>query len=162
MHSIQNNNNAYDNPSTAAPNESSVTACQSHIEINESQDAYVQSLGNQHTTQISKRRVRKREELAARYRVSLWAMKWAWDVEFLRSRSGWTIRLIPTTIVPFNSPVNRAVAAGDLTRLRELFDRGQASISDRFEKYTLLDVSSYSVSSSPDYLRISTIWCLLR
>lgn len=151
MHSIQCNKNTISTPSSTAPNELSVTAPKSQPEIHGSQDIQIVSPLNPHTTKISRTRMRKREELITRYRVPIWALKWAWDIELLRSRSGWTIRLNPTNLISYGSPVWKAISRNDLTSLRELFDRGQASISDRFENHTLLEVRCCFIPSSPDF-----------
>ncbi|KAL9114818.1 MAG: hypothetical protein Q9187_007399, partial [Circinaria calcarea] len=131
MNTIQNHNNVMNSLSTTATNKLSVTASQSQIEVFGSQDVQVRPSGSQYNKQLSKRRVKKREELVARHRVPVWAMKWAWDIEFFRSRSGWTVRLNPINMIPRDSSVLEAIESGDLRALQKLFETGQASISDR-------------------------------
>lgn len=57
-------------------------------------------------------------------------MKWASDVEFCKSRSGWNINLRTYNIVPCGSLVIELARRGDVRGLLDLFAGGQASPFD--------------------------------
>ena len=156
MDTVQRNKSATLSTFITAPNSLSITAskngsipaCQSQTEVFGSQEVQVLPLGSQYTQQVSKRRLKKREELVARYRVPLWAMKRAWDVEFSRSRSGWTVRLNCMNNIPRDSPVCATIRSGDLRGVQELFEAGQASVLDWCDDATLLQVSFSAFSTA--------------
>jgi len=57
-------------------------------------------------------------------------IKWAWDVEFCKSRSGWNFNLRTYNIIPSGSLVFALAAGGDVRGLLELFAGGQVSPFD--------------------------------
>ena len=106
------------------PSDHSLLCSQPRAEINQDRP----SLAN--NADRTERRRRERVDRVRRLHIPIQLINLAWEVEFFRTRSGWTVNLQTINYVPNDSPIFDAVRSGDLERIKELFRRGEASIND--------------------------------
>ena len=132
------------NTKPANPTDNSVLRLQSPAETNGSTLVSIQSLSTDDIARAQLRR-RKLKERIRRLRIPLVLINSAWEIELFRSRSGWNINIRTLNYLPSNSLIFKAVRKGDLEMIKELFERGKASVNDVFENgATLLYVSFWS------------------
>ena len=67
------------------------------------------------------------EEVRAWYRGPAWLVNRAWVFHAVKARNGWDCCFRQYNIIPSNSPVFEHAKSGNVTGLRELFEKKQAS-----------------------------------
>ncbi|KAK0511508.1 hypothetical protein JMJ35_006081 [Cladonia borealis] len=70
------------------------------------------------------------EEVRAFYRGPAWLVNRAWALHAVKARNGWDCYFRQYNILPSSSPVFMYARSGNVTGLRELFDKNQASLWD--------------------------------
>ena len=95
-----------------------------------SENIQVLSSTENHEGRARFRRSKRREQLVVRYRVPALFVNKAWEIEFFKSRAGWTCSLRTCNMVPQDSLAFHMVKIGDERGLQELFDQGHASPFD--------------------------------
>jgi hypothetical protein len=92
----------------------------------------------------------------AHVRTPSWLSQTVWEITVKRAISGWTVSLRSRRIVPQESPVAQACMNGDISLLRQVFGRREASPFDEidfgFRVSNLLSVSIDTFVSSPSFL----------
>lgn len=130
---------AIQNPSTVVMNSDAIDANTlpsraPETSKNDAQSSNQQACSTQlvveQTPKASKRCNSRQEERLIHYRRAVWFVNWLWDVEFLRSRSGWSLKLRTYNIVSKDSLAFAMVQTKDVEGLRRLFDSGKASVYD--------------------------------
>ena len=71
--------------------------------------------------------IESRQEIRAWYRGPAWLVNRAWTLHAVKACTGWDCYFRQYNIVPCNSPVFEHAMSGNVTGLRELFEKGQAS-----------------------------------
>ena len=67
------------------------------------------------------------EEVRALYRGPAWLINRAWAFQAVKARNGWDCYFRQYNIIPKSSPVFKHARCGNVTDLRELFEKKQAS-----------------------------------
>ena len=67
------------------------------------------------------------EEVRALYRGPAWLVNRAWAFHAVKARNGWDCYIRQYNIIPSNSLVFKHARKGNVTGLRELFEKNQAS-----------------------------------
>ena len=73
------------------------------------------------------RDIEPRQEIRAWYRGPAWLVNRAWTLHAVKACAGWDCYFRQYNIVPCSSPVFEHARSGNVTGLRELFDKSQAS-----------------------------------
>lgn len=88
--------------------------------------------------------MRKAERRARPYRVRipLWFSIKVWDISASHSQDGWDVCIRTFNIMPpSGSPALAHYVSGDVLALRKMFQNGEASPHDIYDRYTTLQVS---------------------